>query len=225
MKYLLKLIAGAWNSFNCTIAVASQTYSPQWCPLEVHSFKSCADTLCVCFCLSITVLTQARAACRRATSSRVVVAFYTMRERSVVKSRLRSAAVQLRHRRPERASAVLRALGRIMQIDTGYYVIIWEHVNWQLSFFASHSRCQAFSKRKLSNGENFRIKYFYEFRCFWSSWVRIVGFKKIYVCMYICMCVSLYIYVKPNFVPVITLERMHRLVNIFACACEDGMCV
>ena len=176
MKYLLKSIAGAWTSFNCTIAVASQTCSPRWCPLEVHFFKPCADALCVCLSLSIIVLAQARAACRRATSSRVVVASYTMRERSVVKSRVRSAAARLRHRRPERASAALRALGRIMRIDTGYYVIIWEHVNWKLNFFASHSRCQAFSKRKLCNGENFRIKYFYDFWCYWSSWVRIVGF-------------------------------------------------
>ena len=33
-----------------------------------------------------------------------------------------------------------------------------------------------FSKRKLCNGENFQIKGFDEFRCFWGSWVRIIGF-------------------------------------------------
>ena len=43
----------------------------------------------------------------------------------------------------------------------------------------------AFSKRKLCNGENFRIKDFDEFRCFWGSWVKIIGFKKMYVCMYV----------------------------------------
>ena len=42
----------------------------------------------------------------------------------------------------------------------------------------------AFSKRKLCNGENFRIKDFDEFRCFWGFWVRIIGLKKMYVCMY-----------------------------------------
>ena len=42
----------------------------------------------------------------------------------------------------------------------------------------------AFSKRKLCNGENFRIKDFDEFWCYWGSWVRIIGFKK---CMYACM--------------------------------------
>ena len=35
--------------------------------------------------------------------------------------------------------------------------------------------CFAFSKGKLCNGENFRIN-FDKFRCFWASWVRIIGF-------------------------------------------------
>ena len=46
----------------------------------------------------------------------------------------------------------------------------------------------AFSKRKLCNGENFRIKDFDEFRCFWGSWVKIIDFKKMYVCMYCNGC-------------------------------------
>ena len=51
----------------------------------------------------------------------------------------------------------------------------------------------AFSKRKLCNGENFRIKDFDEFRCFWGSWVRIVGLKKMYVCIYVYMYVCMYV--------------------------------
>ena len=132
----------------------------------------------VCMFVSVHYCSRTGAACRRATSSRVVVASYTMRERSVVKSRLQSAAARLRHRRPERALAALRALGRIMRIDTGNLVSL-----------PLTSCCKAFSKRKLCNGENFRIKYFDEFRCFCSSWVKIVGFKKIYLCMYVYMYV------------------------------------
>ena len=52
----------------------------------------------------------------------------------------------------------------------------------------------AFSKRKVCNGENFRIKDFDE-----SQNNRF--FKN--VCMYVCM--------KPNFIPVITLERMNGI--------------
>ena len=115
----------------------------------------------VCMFVSVHYCSRTGAACRRATSSRVVVASYTMRERSVVKSRLRSAAARLRHRRPERASAALRALGRIMWIDTGYYVIIWEHVNWQLSFFASHEPLQSFLQEKALQRWKFSNKIFW----------------------------------------------------------------
>ena len=66
----------------------------------------------------------------------VLLSLPNMRERSVIKSRLRSAAVRLPHRRPEHASAELRTLRRILQIAAGCYFIIWAHVIWQLSFFA-----------------------------------------------------------------------------------------
>ena len=70
---------------------------------------------------------------------------------------------------------------------------------------------------KLCNGENFRIKAFDEFRCFWGSWVRIIGFKKMYVCVHVCKSVCMYVCMKPNFVPVITLERMDRIGSTFTC--------
>ena len=54
----------------------------------------------------------------------VLLSLPNMRERSVIKSRLRSAAVRLPHRRPEHASAELRTLRRILQIAAGCYFII-----------------------------------------------------------------------------------------------------
>ena len=52
-EVLTKFVAGVWTSFNCTIAIASPSYSPRWCPRKVHSFWLCSYALCVCLCLPI----------------------------------------------------------------------------------------------------------------------------------------------------------------------------
>ena len=38
-----------------------------------------------------------------------------------------------------------------------------------------------------------------------------------YVCMYVCMDVCIYVCMKPNFVPIITLERIDGSSWTFAC--------
>ena len=87
----------------------------------------------------------------------------------------------------------------------------------------------AFSKRKLCNSENFRIKDFDEFRCFWGSWVRIIGFLKMYVCMYVymyvCMYVCRYIFIYVYmYVCMYVCIYLYMYICMYVCMYETKFC-
>ena len=58
----------------------------------------------------------------------------------------------------------------------GVLYIYYTYRNGKLIWRNELAAVFAFSKKKLCNGEIFQIKDLDEFRYFWGSWVRIIGY-------------------------------------------------